>query len=75
MDALDEITRRLRLSRLQARLEVKEILCGHLSRKIQSPQTPLMEQQIARQDRDKLTSECADIREELKTLLEFDSNK
>jgi hypothetical protein len=65
MDAVEDIRRRLRISNLEARLELREIECADLIRKIESPRTSLDERMDARKRRETVLSECSALRADL----------
>ena len=65
MDELDDIARRTRIAKLQARLALREIERDKLSREIYSRRTDPQHRVEAIERRDSLTSELADITAEL----------
>jgi hypothetical protein len=68
MDQLDEITLRMRLTKLQAILELREIDQVSLNKKIASGATSPSEKQEAIEERSENIEDCRQIREQLKSL-------
>jgi hypothetical protein len=66
MSDLDDIHRRLRISKLQAKRELLEIECAALMREIASPLTSQDRREEAVARRTKLSEQCTEITEELK---------
>lgn len=68
MDNLDNIRYRMRVTKLEARLALREIECAALTREINSPLTSTTRKTEAAESRESMQAEGAEIMQELTEL-------